>query len=118
MTDMPRSRAFASRTPDFNDALNRADREGYTLCDEAVAHLKRIDRLDAAYWVCRRENRVLRDKVHNLTDEPQQQIAELDRIISLMDRQRVHQQPNASLCPEDSYRLQRRAEIKSGLRRR
>jgi hypothetical protein len=56
--------------------------------------------------------------VHNLTDEPEAQIAEWDRIIALMDRQGVHKEPVANLCPEDAYRLERRAKIKAGLRRR
>ena len=119
MTDsLSRSREFAARTPDFNESLLRAHEEGFTLADESVEHLKKTDRLDVGYFVSKKENRSVRDKLHNLTKKPQRQIAELDRIAAQIDRQGTFKTVTEPSDEVTKYLEKRREDFASGKRRR
>jgi hypothetical protein len=118
MPDLEKSLAFAAKHLDYNESLLRAHHEGFTIAEESVAHLERIDRYDVACWVCRPENRTWRDKLHNLTESPAEQIAELDRIAAKLDRERTYADTTPVLSEVDQALQKRKAEIKAGLRRR
>jgi len=115
---LTRSREFAANHPDFNESLHRAHREGHTLADAAVEHLKKRDRLDVSYWLSLPENRAARDKVHNLTESTKEQIAELDCIAEKLDKQGYGVGYAPKLREEDRYLEQRRQDLKAGKRRR
>ncbi|MFI5095170.1 MAG: hypothetical protein ACHQIK_17170 [Candidatus Acidiferrales bacterium] len=120
MAEQPltRSREFAARHADFNETLVAAHNDGHTLADESLEHLKQTDRLDVGYWLSLPRNRLSRDKVHNLTQKPKQQIAELDRIAAQLDREGFGQPYERKLSEEDQYRQQREQDIRVGKRRR
>jgi len=118
MHSLTRSKEFAAKHPDFNESLLRAHEEGHTLSDEAVEHLKRIDRLDVAYFASKKENLSWRDKFHNLTSKPKEQIAELDRIAGRLDRDGTFADTNSVLSEVDQHLQRRREERRRGLRQR
>jgi hypothetical protein len=70
------------------------------------------------YWLSLPENRRERDRVHNLTGKPKQQIAELDRLAAKLDHDGTFADTTAKPRAEDEYIVRRRMDIKSGKRRR
>lgn len=96
--------------PDFNDALQEADRYGLTISTAAVAEIVRLGAPEVAYWLAKPEN--VEGAMRLMNMDADQQIVEVGRIAQQLEASGFANDPDT-----EDYINQRRQAKREGRQR-
>ena len=112
---------FIKHNPDFNELLNKAAVRGLEMSNFALQEIVQAGErgVRLTHYLVQPENFAAAKKLHDLKDESaQKQRAEIQKLLSWTDRHGHGLTYEPRMNDTDKYLEQRRADLKSGKRRR
>jgi hypothetical protein len=117
-----RGREFAKTHPDFGAVLQSTAERGLNLSPDHTREIVRLGRPDVVYFLAQKENEAYTKQAVNVAEgEPINSDRAADRIrrlASQLDRNETYKVIESKESDTDAYLRQRKADIRSGKRRR